>query len=199
MPYLLDRKITKIDFLLVSHFDNDHCGGLFAVVENLKVDTIVIGKQDSEYENCMEFLKLAKAKKVKVISVQAGDSVKIDQYSHLQILWPSGQNRVSDNAINNNSLLAKFVYGDFSMLLTGDIEEKAEKEIIEKYKNTNALEASILKVAHHGSKSSSIQEMIEKIKPKMALIGVGKENKYGHPNQDVIARLESLRKQGIPH
>lgn len=193
VPYLLDRKITKIDFLMVSHFDADHCGGLFAVVENLKVDTIILGKQDSEYENCVEFLKLAKSKNVKVISVQAGDVIKIDKYCQFQILWPDSQNMIADNGINNNSILAKFMCRDFTMLFTGDIEEKAEKEILQKYKNSNILDCDILKVAHHGSKSSSIQEMLEKITPKIAVIGVG-ENNYGHPNLDVMERLENLRK-----
>lgn len=193
VPYLLDRKITKIDFLMVSHFDADHCGGLFAVVENLKVDTIILGKQDSEYENCVEFLKVAKAKNVKVISVQAGDVVKIDKYSQFQILWPDSQNMISENGINNNSILAKFVCRDFRMLFTGDIEEKAEKEILEKYENSNILDCDVLKVAHHGSKSSSIQEILEKITPKIAVIGVG-ENNYGHPNKDVLERLQNLRK-----
>lgn len=193
VPYLLDRKITKIDFLMVSHFDADHCGGLFAVVENLKVDTIILGKQDSEYENCVEFLKLAKSKNVKVISVQAGDVIKIDKYCQFQILWPDSQNMIADNGINNNSILAKFMCRDFTMLFTGDIEEKAEKEILQKYKNSNILDCDILKVAHHGSKSSSIQEILEKITPKVAVIGVG-ENNYGHPNSDVMKRLENLRK-----
>lgn len=193
VPYLLDRKITKIDFLMVSHFDADHCGGLFVVVENLKVDTIILGKQDSEYENCVEFLKLAKSKNVKVISVQAGDVIKIDKYCQFQILWPDSQNMISDNGINNNSILTKLVYGEFSMLFTGDIEEKAEKESLEKYKNTDVLNCDILKVAHHGSKSSSIQEILEKITPKVAVIGVG-ENNYGHPNKDVLERLQNLRK-----
>lgn len=193
VPYLLDRKITKIDFLMVSHFDADHCGGLFAVVENLKVETIILGKQDSEYENCVEFLKLAKSKNVKVISVQAEDVVKIDQYSQFQILWPDSQNMIVDNGINNNSILAKFMCRDFTMLFTGDIEEKAEKEILEKYRNSDILDCDILKVAHHGSKSSSIQEILEKITPKVAVIGVG-ENNYGHPNSDVMKRLENLRK-----
>ncbi len=193
VPYLLDRKITKIDFLMVSHFDADHCGGLFAVVENLKVDTIILGKQDSEYENCVEFLKLAKSKNVKVISVQAGDVIKIDKYCQFQILWPDSQNMIADNGINNNSILAKFMCRDFTMLFTGDIEEKAEKEILQKYKNSNILDCDILKVAHHGSKSSSIQEILEKITPKVAVIGVG-ENNYGHPNKDVLERLQNLRK-----
>lgn len=197
VPYLLDRKITKIDFLMVSHFDADHCGGLFAVLENLKVETIIIGKQDSEYDNCKEFLKLAKSKKVNVISVEEGNVVKIDKYSYFQILWPDSRNMIADNGINNNSILAKFVCRDFSILFTGDIEEMAEKKILEKYKNTDILNCNILKVAHHGSKSSSIQEMLDKIKPQVAVIGVGGDNKYGHPNVDVISRLENLRIQSF--
>ena len=100
---------------------------------------------------------------------------------------------ISDNGINNNSILTKFMCRDFTMLFTGDIEEKAEKEILQKYKNSNILDCDILKVAHHGSKSSSIQEILEKITPKVAVIGVG-ENNYGHPNSDVMKRLENLRK-----
>lgn len=196
VPYLLDRKITKIDFLMVSHFDSDHCGGLFAVIQNLDVDTIIIGKQDVQYDNCTEFLNIAKAKNIKVISVQAGDVVRIDKYACFQILWPDSKQMILDNGINNNSILAKLVCKDFSMLFTGDIEEKAEKEILEKYKNSNILECNILKVAHHGSKSSSIQEIIEKIKPQISLIGVG-ENNYGHPNMNVMERLDSLREQNI--
>ena len=83
--------------------------GLFAVLDNLKVDTIIIGKQDSEYDNCLEFLRLAKEKKVKVVSVQAGDSVKIDKNSYFEILWPDSQNMIAENGINNNSILAKFM------------------------------------------------------------------------------------------
>ena len=104
---------------------------------------------------------------------------------------------ISDNGINNNSIMAKLVYNDFSMLFTGDIEEKAEKEIVEKYKNTSVLDSNILKIAHHGSKSSSIQEIVEMIKPQVAVIGVGSDNNYGHPNSDVVGRFENLRYQSV--
>lgn len=195
VPYLLDRKITKIDFLFVSHADMDHIGGLFAVLENLRVETIVIGKQDAEYENCIEFLKLAQEKNVKVLSIQAGDILKMDKYTYFQILWPDVSQMIADNGINNNSFVGKFVYDKFSMLFTGDIEEIAEKKIVEKYQKSNILDCTILKVAHHGSKSSSIQEMVDMVKPQIAVIGVGANNRYGHPNQDVIARLKNVRKQ----
>ena len=84
------------------------------------------------------------------------------------------------------------------MLFTGDIEAVAEKKMLQEYKNNlQILNSTILKVGHHGSKTSSIQEFIEIVKPKIALIGVGKNNKFGHPSDDVIRRLESLRLQNI--
>ena len=80
------------------------------------------------------------------------------------------------------------------MLFTGDIEAMAEEEIVKMYQNSNSLDVDILKVAHHGSKSSSIDEIVEKVTPKISIIGVGADNKYGHPNKDVINRLENIRK-----
>lgn len=97
---------------------------------------------------------------------------------------------ISDNAINNNSLVCKLVYKNFSMLFTGDIEEIAEKAIISKYVNKlELLNADILKVAHHGSKTSSIKEFISAVNPKYAVIGVGKDNKFGHPSEKTLETL----------
>ena len=79
------------------------------------------------------------------------------------------------------------------MLLTGDIEEIAERKILEEYKNSNILKSTILKVAHHGSKSSSIQSFLDEVKPKIALIGVGKNNTFSHPNEGVLDRLKSFK------
>ncbi len=78
-----------------------------------------------------------------------------------------------------------------SVLFTGDIEEIAEKKIVSLY-SSNILNSTILKVAHHGSKSSSIQEFVSKVNPKIALIGVGENNKFGHPNDRVVERLKSF-------
>ncbi len=77
------------------------------------------------------------------------------------------------------------------MLFTGDIEEIAEKQILKEYENKNILNATVLKVGHHGSKTSSIKEFIEAVSPKISLIGVGKNNLFGHPNKDVIKTLEN--------
>lgn len=91
----------------------------------------------------------------------------------------------------------KLNYNNFSMLLTGDIEKIAEERILEEYKNVDILKSTILKIGHHGSKTSSTQGFLEKVKPKIALIGVGKNNTFGHPSDSVIERLESLRSTNL--
>ena len=194
LPYLLDKKINKIDYCIVSHFDSDHCGGLMYILKNLKVKNIIIGKQYEEYENYKEFIKIAKDKKINIRVVEAGEKITIEKNLYIDVLWPINREKmVIQNAINNNSLVFKLRYINFAMLFTGDIEEIAEKEILDNYKeNTEFLKSKILKVAHHGSKTSSTKEFINIVKPKYAVIGVGKDNKFGHPSNVTIENLKTI-------
>ena len=194
IPYLLARGINSLDYIIVSHFDTDHVGGLFSVLEELNVKNAVISKQFENSENYKKFIKIANEKKVNVIEVQKGDKLKIEKDLYFDILWPNNSKPILENTLNNNSIVCKLCYKNFSMFFTGDIEKVAEKQILEEYKNTlEIFSVNILKVGHHGSKTSSIQEFIEVVKPKIALIGVGKNNKFGHPNVEVLERLENMR------
>ena len=130
-------------------------------------------------------------RRLKLQLLRSGDELKIEKDLKIQILWPK-QEQIQENILNNNSIVAKLIYKNFSMLLTGDIEAIAEEEILKEYKNSNILNSTILKVAHHGSKSSSTQNFIEKVKPKISLIGVGENNTFGHPNEGVIERLKKI-------
>ena len=126
-----------------------------------------------------------------------GDVINIEKDLKFEILWPK-EEQIQENILNNNSIVAKLKYKDFSMLFTGDIEEIAEKQILNEYKNDlDELNSSFLKVGHHGSKTSSTQEFLDAVKPKIALIGVGENNKFGHPNDKVLERLEGLRYKDI--
>ena len=196
-PYLLDRKVTKVDYIIISHFDTDHCKGFEYVMNNINVKNVIISKQPEDSENYKEFLKIVKKRKINIIVVDNGDKIFIEKNLYIYILWPDSDNFVSENVLNNNSIVCKVVYNNFSMLFTGDIEKIAEEQIIKLYENSNALKSTVLKVAHHGSKSSSIEEILEKIKPKIALIGVGESNKFGHPNDGVIERLNNIRNKNI--
>lgn len=188
LPYLLKHKINKLDYVVISHFDSDHIGGLFTIIEELSVDNLIIGKQYENSENYKKLMKIVKDKKIKLQIVDAGDRINIDKLTHIDVLWPYSKNIIKENILNNNSLVCKLIYEDFSMLFTGDIEEIAEKRILSIYKEE--LKSTVLKVPHHGSNTSSNQEFIKAIFPKIALIGVGQNNIFGHPNEEVIQRLE---------
>ena len=160
-------------------------------MQEIKVNNIIIGKQYKSSENYEEFKEIVKKQNLNVKIVEEGEKVSIEDNLYFDIIWPFSDNMISDNSINNNSLVCKLNYKNYSMLFTGDIEAIAEKAILKKYsKNLNILKSDILKVAHHGSKTSSITEFIEKIKPKYAIIGVGEDNKFGHPSDNTIQNLE---------
>ena len=164
-------------------------------MEEINIKNIIIGKQYEECENYKNVIKIAKEKNININVVEAGQKVIIEDNLYFNILWPCSKNIVNQNIINNNSMVCKLVYNKFSILFTGDIEEIAEKEILNKYINLNILKSTILKVAHHGSKTSSIQEFLNAVRPKIALIGVGEENKFGHPSNITINNLKLINTQ----
>lgn len=193
MPYLLARKIKTIDYMIFSHFDNDHCQGLLYVLENLKVKSVLIGEQYEEYQNYQKLKEVAKRKAIKIYTLKKGDCIKLTKNLKIEVLWPKKEEMISENSINNNSLVLKITFGNFSILFTGDIEKVAEEKILKEYEGKQKLlQSTILKVAHHGSKTSSIKEFIQKVNPKCALIGVGKDNKFGHPSNITLETLKQL-------
>ncbi len=195
LPYLLKHKVNKLDYVLVSHFDSDHSGGLLSIIENLKVENIIIGYQYEETENFLEFLKIAKDKKINMILVKNREILKIDESAYFEFYFPNSQDMISENAINNNSIVAKLTFleneKNTSILFTGDIESPAEEKLVKKYGNN--LKSDILKVAHHGSKTSSSNSFLNCVNPRIALIGVGKNNSYNHPNKSVLNSLHLIK------
>ena len=190
--YLLDRRINKIDYIIISHFDSDHCNGLIEIIEKMRVENIVMSKQSKESQEYKKILEIIKQKNIKVSTVKAEDKIIIEKNLYIKILNPAEKFEFQD--LNNNAIVAKLVYKNFSMLFTGDIE-KAEENLAKKYKNE--LKSTILKVAHHGSKTSTSEEFLKYVEPQIALIGVGENNKFGHPNQITIEKLKNIRSQNI--
>lgn len=196
LPYLLDRRIKKIDYIMISHFDSDHCQGLEQILQTIKVKNVIIGKQATickEYERIMD---ICKKKKVNIINVKRGTKIAIDKEMYFEILHPT--DKMLDDGkggLNANAVVAKLHYKtkkgkEFTMLFTGDIEKDAEQELVNVY--GKKLKTDILKVAHHGSKTSSTAEFLNLAKPETVLIGVGKRNTFGHPNEGVMQRLKEI-------
>ena len=189
LPYLLDRKITKIDYLIVSHFDSDHAQGFIYVLKHLKIKNAILPVQAINSNLYQNFISICQAKKINVIYLRRGDLFNIG-YLKFETLHPSNK-FISENAMNNNSLVLRLDFFNTSILFTGDIEAIAEQELVHKCKSK--LDVDILKVGHHGSNTSTSESFLEAVSPKIALIGVGLDNKFGHPGEEVIKRLEERK------
>ena len=166
--------------------------GIFTLLQELKVGKVYISKQTEKSENYKKFFEIVNNRRIKVYEVIAGNRIHIEKNLYFDVLWPT-EKQITTNVLNNNAIVCNLHYKNFSMLFTGDIEEIAEKEILKLYsQNKNLLKTNILKVGHHGSKTSSTSEFLDVVKPQVAGIGVGKNNKFGHPNDGVLQKLSTL-------
>lgn len=156
----------------------------------MKVENVIISVQKEAYENIERLIEITNSKNINLIVVNKGQRLNIEKDLYFDILWPDKSNLISENSINNNSLVFKLNYKNFSCLFTGDIEKLAEEKIFQEYEKT--LKSTVLKVPHHGSKTSSTLNFVKAVSPKISLIGVGEKNKFGHPDQDVIERLKDI-------
>jgi len=174
-----------IDLIILTHPHEDHVSGLIKVLENYEVENVLwtgISMETAIFKKWQEAIKEAK-----IYTAQSGQMVIADKMV-LEIIYPfeSLENREVKN-IDDTSIVSRLVFGDNSFLFTGDAFQSVEKQMVER---GIYLSSGILKVGHHGSKTSSSQEFIEKVLPEMAVISAGKDNKYGHPNQETLATLE---------
>ncbi|SDF29137.1 competence protein ComEC [Thermoanaerobacter thermohydrosulfuricus] len=187
LPFLYYKGVMKLDGVFISHTDIDHIGGIITVLQQIKVDKVFIGVQKVTDENFKKMIKVAKEKNIPVIFLKKGDKVEIDNIE-IYVLHPDPQNLIEENPINNNALVFKMKYKEMEFLFTGDIEKPAEEVL----KNLD-IKTDILKVAHHGSNTSSTQEFIEKANPKVCIVQVGK-NSYGLPDERVLKYLQEKAK-----
>jgi len=190
LPYLIDRKVYQLDYIIVSHFDADHCRAFLHVMKYIKVKNAIIAKQFKNSKMYSEFLKIANKKKINLIYVKENDHFKFKDF-RIDIYNPNDE-AIMENVMNNNAILNMLRFGKINILCTGDLEKIAEDAIVARYSNSNALKADILKVGHHGSITSTSDDFLKLIMPKMALIGCGKNNKFGHPNQFILNKLNEI-------
>ncbi|WP_161974822.1 DNA internalization-related competence protein ComEC/Rec2 [Bacillus timonensis] len=182
IPFLKSKGVTSIDRLIITHGDQDHIGGAQGLVKNMNIKEIVIGKNKNNTSQEEELKKIAAKKKIPVHIVERGQKWK--EGKHLfYILAPNG-NEVEEN---NNSIVIYTKLGGLNWLFTGDIEKDVELDLIKTYKN---LPVDVLKVGHHGSKTSSTKEFVQFLNPEIALIPVGVNNRFNHPHPDVIDLLQ---------
>ena len=181
IPYLKSVGIRKIDYLIITHGDFDHMGEAINLVNNFKVEKVTF--------NCGSYNDLEK-ELIKVL-----DKKKIPYYSCIKELNIENNklyflNNKDYGNENDNSSVIYTELNNHKFLFMGDAGVEVEKYLLEKY---NLQDIDILKVGHHGSKTSSSKEFINEINPKYSIISVGKNNRYGHPNKEVLENLDDSK------
>ena len=181
ISYLKSIGIRKLDYLIITHGDEDHMGEAITLVNNFKVDKVIfnIGEYQTHEKELIEVLDKKKIKYYNNLK-----QLNIDKYK-LYFL----NTKIYDNE-NDNSNVIYFNYKNFKFLFMGDASVKREMDILDKY---NLINIDLLKVGHHGSKTSSSKKFIDEVNPKYSLISVGKNNRYGHPNKEVLNNLEKTK------
>ncbi len=189
-PYLWDNGMKRIDYIVLSHPHPDHLGGLFYIIENFRIGEVWVNG-DSSLEGYQKFLRILEGKGIPVKAVRRGDTILDGDYI-IYVLHPypefySGTSGGKSSGQNNRSIVIKLAYKNRSFLFPGDIEKEAEDDLIHLGK---WLKADIIKVPHHGSKTSSTEEFLSMVQPKVAVVSSGKDNVFNHPNPDVVERYE---------
>lgn len=186
VPYILDQGTKKLDFIIATHGHSDHTEGLEAILEEIRVGTVIV--PDTDGKGFEKINTICARKGISVVECNKGDIIRLDKETVFEVLSPLKfeQDSLSQQSLNDSSLVLKLIYKKVKVLFTGDSGIPVEQRMLEEGLD---LSSSFLKVGHHGSYGSTSQEFINKVKPEYAVISLGKNN-FGHPSQFVVDRLE---------
>jgi competence protein ComEC len=178
----------KIDLLLLTHPHADHVTGLIEVLRRYQVDKIIYTGVIDTTPNFLAWLDTIKKEKIDLLLANHYQKINLGEDLYLEILYPftDFSGKYFDN-LNNSSIVARLVYGQERILFMGDAESEVEKILLEKYD----MRAQVLKVGHHGSKTTS-WEFLKAVKPEISIISVGKDNQFGHPAPIILQEIEKL-------
>ena len=187
IPYLRRKGISEINLLILTHPNLDHLEGLLPVLREFKVGMVLDSGLICDISEYREFISIIKEKNILYHQAKVGDNFVFSKNLEMLLLNPLYTSNLSNESdFNNASIVIKLFYKNADFLFTGDVEEDAEKRMLIWQ---NILKSDVLKVAHHGSSSSSSLEFLEKVNPIIAVISVGKNN-FGHPSEKIIKRLK---------
>ena len=186
-PFLKSQGIQIVDYVLVTHGDEDHCNGIREMISRreagISIKTIILPVNFQNDTMLVELYKMAREANIEVAALKPGQGLQKGELS-IQCLQPGISDGLEGNA---GSLVLDVRYGEFSMLCTGDVEGEGETLLAERLRGFSY---QVLKVAHHGSKYSTSIEILKEIDAQIALISVGANNRYRHPHEETIRRLE---------
>jgi beta-lactamase superfamily II metal-dependent hydrolase len=185
--YLFHLNITRIDIVIATHPHEDHIGGLIVVMQEFDlrgyaIQTVYDSGFKADTQTYKEYITLAQ--KRTLITAERGQGIQLDSTSLITVLNPTQPPPFEDT--NDNSVVVRLQVNTISFLFTGDAEKDAEQGIL---KAQLDVKSNILKIGHHGSSTSTSLDFLRAVKPEVAVISVGKDNRYGHPDQNTLARL----------
>lgn len=187
LGYLWSVNVTHLDFLVATHPHADHIGGLPAVLtSNITVDVVLYNGQNYSSQICQQFMSLAQEHNLTVAC--RNQFYPLTATVNFTILNPTQPFELPSNDLNTNSVVLKLQVKSVSLLFTGDATAEAEQKMLDAGLN---LQSNVLKVGHHGSRTSTSQPFLDAVNPSYAVISVGVGNVYGHPHNETLQRLDS--------
>ena len=189
LPYLNKHGIGRINTVVISHSDYDHIYGIIELMNLVTIDRVLLSSVYEDYnDKWVDRMKeLAREQGIELVYIDRGDSLKLGDLT-LECLYPFDATKKDDN--NNHSNILHLFIDDFDMIFTGDAYEEVELELLAQWPATIG-DVEVLKVPHHGSKTSSSKAFIEWLHPDISLVSVSRNNIYGHPADEVTRRLNT--------
>ena len=189
---LQEHGLSYIDVMVATHPHADHIGGLIDVINTVNVGQVLDSGQIHTTQTFEDLLDAIYNKQIPLRSVSEGESINLDPTVKIDVLnppasIPDGAN--NEGEFNDNSVVLKLTYGNFSALLTGDMEERNEARLV--FNNATILDADVLKAGHHGSRTSSSTAFLNAVTPEVVIISLAAGNNYGHPHQEALDRISA--------
>jgi competence protein ComEC len=189
--FLWSKGLDQIDYVLATHADADHIDGLNDVVRNFKVRGAIVARTPVNDAGFGRFVASLNRAGVSMEVIGAGDSLQIGDVT-IDVLWPPPLTNVNSTYRNNDAVVLRVRYGERVLLFTADIEKEAENMLLRSEVN---LRADVIKVAHHGSRTSSTPPFVDAAHPNVAVISVGRTSIFGHPHKEVVDRWRASSAQ----
>lgn len=188
IPVLKYLNIHEIDWAMMSHPHSDHIGGFVALTDEITIKNILDTFLPFDSWTYKKIMQNAQEKKTDIMRFERGQILQLTPNSLLEFYAPDTTFVHSQNNVNNASIVIKLIYGQTKFLFTGDLEQEGDDLLIQ---YNQQLKSHVLKVAHHGSVTSTTEELLDCVQPDIAVISVGKNNKFSHPSTEVLERLEN--------
>ena len=185
VAYLKSQGVEQLDYVIGTHPHSDHIGGLDTVINNFPVKQVMLPKVTHTTKTYEDVLKAVQKQGLKVTVPNVGDTYQLGELG-ITVISPGED---YGDQPNNWSLGVVAKYKEVSFLMSGDAEVDAEQWMVE---HNNDISATVLKLSHHGSSTSSSQQFLDAVNPQYVIISLGKDNKYGHPHKEVMERLEKM-------